>query len=149
MITRQKVIMIVENKPIRPKHIRFVVNPFIPIYPQVRKQALFAFASNPTLNTIGFIITFGDVWHYGEIRRPVDQLLSSWSEAKDPTYSTEEMDMPIRVPRYLRKLSEHKCVFNLMDMTGKSAVAFQYVADRIKERESDFWGLPIQQPIRR
>ncbi|OJA10747.1 hypothetical protein AZE42_04258 [Rhizopogon vesiculosus] len=124
------------------------MTPFTPIYPQVRKQALFAFTSNPTLNTIGFIITFGDIWRYGEIRRPADQLLSSWSEAKDPTYGTEKLKMTIRVPRYLWKLSEHKCFFNLMDMTGKSAVAFQYIADRVKERESDFWGLPIQQPTR-
>ncbi|OAX34595.1 hypothetical protein K503DRAFT_785649 [Rhizopogon vinicolor AM-OR11-026] len=148
-IMRQKVVMIVEIKPIRPKHFRFPMIPFTPIFPQVRRQALFAFASNPTLNTVGSIITFGNMWTYGEIRSPMDQLLSSWSEAKDPTWSPEKLKMTIRIPRYLQKLSEHKCFFNLMDRGGKSAVAFQYIADRIKERESDFWGLPIQQLTRR
>ncbi|OAX33142.1 hypothetical protein K503DRAFT_804605, partial [Rhizopogon vinicolor AM-OR11-026] len=88
VVKRQRVILIVENKPIRPKRMRQNVgNPFSVIYDQLHKQALFAFASHPTLNTVGFILTLGELWQYGEFSRPADNLLSSWSEAKDPSWT--------------------------------------------------------------
>ncbi|KAG0709397.1 hypothetical protein DFH29DRAFT_993540 [Suillus ampliporus] len=62
MFQRQRVVMIVENKPARDKRLRrAMVYPFTYVENQVTRQAVFAFASDPTLNTLGAIIAFGDV----------------------------------------------------------------------------------------
>ncbi|OJA12534.1 hypothetical protein AZE42_11247 [Rhizopogon vesiculosus] len=128
---------------------RNVGNPFSVIYDQLHKQALFVFASHPTLNTVGFILTLGELWQYGEFSRPADNLLSSWSEAKDPSWtrSARKVAVKVHVPDFLRSLSGNNWfAFSLMDMNGKSAVAFKFIADLIKARESDFWGLPLPKP---
>ncbi|OJA19817.1 hypothetical protein AZE42_08420 [Rhizopogon vesiculosus] len=142
--------MLVENKPARPKRMRkFLGSPYIVIEDQTRRQAMFAFASDPTLNTLGVIIALGDRWQYSEIRRSANLLLSSWSEKKDPTFAVKVRTQKFVVPAYLKRLSGNDTFsFELMDRSGKSAVAFKFIADRIKARESDFWGLPLPKPIK-
>ncbi|KAG0704495.1 hypothetical protein DFH29DRAFT_372824 [Suillus ampliporus] len=116
MFQRQRVIVIVENKPARDKILRRArAFPFAHVEDQITRQAVFAFASDPTLNTLGIIIAFGEVWQYSEVERPPNRLLSSWSEAKDPTWGTKDDTIPFVVPAFLKKLSTNHAFYVQVD----------------------------------
>ncbi|OAX43049.1 hypothetical protein K503DRAFT_796691 [Rhizopogon vinicolor AM-OR11-026] len=68
---------------------------------------------------------------------------------RTPSWVVKVRTQKFVVPNYLKRLSGNDTFsFKLMDRSGKSAVAFKFIADRIKARESDFWGLPLPKPIK-
>ncbi|KAJ8590353.1 hypothetical protein M405DRAFT_897462 [Rhizopogon salebrosus TDB-379] len=68
---RQKVILMVENKPTRPrKSFLLSPNPFVDAEDQITKQAVFAFMADSSLHVIGVILAFGARWKYVEFYRP-------------------------------------------------------------------------------
>ncbi|KAG1719400.1 uncharacterized protein EDB91DRAFT_464219 [Suillus paluster] len=143
ILGRQKVILMVENKPkLSRQKIRGGVSPFPSIKKQISQQAAFAFVGDSSLHKIGMVVAFGDRWRYVEFARPRNTVLKAWTEAEDQMYGVTKTLLPEEVPEELRKLSVVKDYsFELLDHMGLSAQAFEIIAQRIKSRESEMWNL--------
>jgi hypothetical protein len=140
---RQKVILMVENKPTRPrKSFLLSPNPFVDAEDQITKQAVFAFMADSSLHVIGVILAFGARWKYVEFYRPSGTELEAWMAVGDGTYGQEKPKLAVAVPRVLRRLSCFRDdSFELLDHMGLSAQAFEIIAQRVKNRESKMWNL--------
>ncbi|KAG0705304.1 hypothetical protein DFH29DRAFT_907177 [Suillus ampliporus] len=143
ILGRQKVILLVENKPkLSRQKILGGVSPFPSIKKQISQQAAFAFMADSSLHVIGMVVAFGDRWRYIEFARPRNTVLKAWTESEDQTYGVQRTLLPETVPEELRQLSVVKDYsFELLDHMGLSAQAFQIIAQRIRSRESEMWNL--------
>ncbi|KAG1888534.1 hypothetical protein F4604DRAFT_2023912 [Suillus subluteus] len=140
----QKVILLVENKPkVKGRDALFPEqSPLEESMLQIRKQAVYAFLADPSLQVIGTILALGSLWRYVEINRPRDAVLITWIDHQDRPYGQRKKAIAYVVPEELRRLSaKPDYSFELLDETGRSARAFETIARRIKTRESKMWNL--------
>ncbi|KAG2066859.1 hypothetical protein BDR04DRAFT_1144681 [Suillus decipiens] len=140
----QKVILLVENKPkVKRQDVLFPEeSPLEDSMLQIRKQAVYAFLADPTLQVIGTILALGSLWRYVEINRPRDDVLITWFDHQDRSYGQRKKAIAYVVPDELRLLSgKPDYSFELLDKKGRSALAFEIIARRIKIRESKMWNL--------
>ncbi|KAJ8588153.1 hypothetical protein M405DRAFT_863195 [Rhizopogon salebrosus TDB-379] len=145
ILARQKVILIVENKPELPRK-RFLDiedDPFESVLKQARQQATFAFIADTSLLVIGAIIAFGARWKYIEFDRPrTKHLKAGIKKEEDMTFGEEKIQLIQEVPKELVQLSPlGDETFELLDHMGRSAQALEIIARRIKSRECQMWHL--------
>ncbi|OAX34277.1 hypothetical protein K503DRAFT_834452 [Rhizopogon vinicolor AM-OR11-026] len=146
VLGRQKVIMMVENKPTFPRS-RWLSgqNPFQHIDKQIQEQAIFAFMGDRSLLVIGIIVAFGSRWRYVEFARPRTAYIKKCMDWEVGDRSNKRSNRPVIqevLPEELNRLSlMGDGSFELLDHMGLSAQAFGIIARRVKSRERDMWNL--------
>jgi hypothetical protein len=146
-IARQKVILVVENKPELPRK-RFLEedsDPWEEVLSQVNRQVAFAFLADPSLHVIGAILAFGARWKYLEFDRARTNHLKAYIKKRaDMKRGEQRLPLVNAVPAELAELSPlGDNTIELLDHMGRSAQAFEIIAQRIKSRESQMWNLVL------